>query len=45
MVRRTIFIFTGDWHSAYVLLYAPKILEIEERPEEASQQKQEPMQE
>ena len=22
--------FTGDWHSAYVLLYGPRIMEVEE---------------
>ena len=33
----------GDWHTAYILLYGPKILEIEETPEESSGTKEEPM--
>ena len=24
------FVFTGDWHCAYVLLYGPRILKIDE---------------
>ncbi|XP_067930379.1 ubiquitin carboxyl-terminal hydrolase 14-like [Watersipora subatra] len=33
----------GDWHTAYILLYGPKILQREETPAEPSSATQEPM--
>ena len=32
--HKLFFPFSGDWHSAYVLLYAPRILEVDVEEDE-----------
>lgn len=34
MYNKNLYIFVGDWHCAYLLLYGPKILQLPEEDEE-----------